>query len=232
MIRFLRFFGLALVGIFSAACGTALTPLSRSPQLVQDPPIGEVRTAQLGDTLLTTSKLTKYSAIRLTEAVNQTTGWLVTAQLKMQGTFVERYKLKDDTCYAPVEQATIDAQRIDALICITPSGQARVINANDPEQEYKIAKPPQYERMTYVDPTAPAFEQELVYNGRAESILKFLYREFVTGTARPAFTQDVQYDLNEGNVIGFKSARLQVIEATNTSITYKVLAHFPPPAAM
>ena len=47
--------------------------------------------------------------------------------------------------------------------------------------------------------------------------------------ARPAFNQDVQYDLSEGKTIGFKGARVEIVEATNTNIRYRVLAHFPPP---
>jgi hypothetical protein len=68
-----------------------------------------------------------------------------------------------------------------------------------------------------------------VYNGRAGNVAKFLYREFVSESARPAFTQDVQYDLGEGKVVGFKSARIEIIDATNTAITYRVLAHFSAP---
>ena len=45
--------------------------------------------------------------------------------------------------------------------------------------------------------------------------------------ARGAFTQEVQYDLNESNIIGFKGARLEVIEATNRNITYRLIENFP-----
>ena len=44
--------------------------------------------------------------------------------------------------------------------------------------------------------------------------------------ARSAFTQEVQYDLKESKIIGFKNVRIEVIEATNSSITYKVLKAF------
>ncbi|EGG28363.1 hypothetical protein IMCC3088_318 [Aequoribacter fuscus] len=59
--------------------------------------------------------------------------------------------------------------------------------------------------------------------------MKFTYREFTaTGYARDAFTQDVQYDLEEGTIIGFKGARIEVLDATNRSIRYRVIEHFPP----
>jgi hypothetical protein len=55
----------------------------------------------------------------------------------------------------------------------------------------------------------------------------YLYREYARDTARPAFSQEVEYDLSEGNVIGFKGARVEVLEATNFFTRYKVLVHFP-----
>ena len=83
------------------------------------------------------------------------------------------------------------------------------------------------ERANWVDITAPNVQQQFIYNGRIDNYVKFTYREFsVGGYARDAFTQDVQYDLNEGNVIGFKGSRIEILEATNRVITYRVLSHF------
>ena len=58
------------------------------------------------------------------------------------------------------------------------------------------------------------------------SNLKFIYREYINDMARPAFNQELQYDLNESNIIGFKGLRIEVIKATNTNIQYKVLSSF------
>ena len=67
---------------------------------------------------------------------------------------------------------------------------------------------------------------ELIYNGRVGDAVKFIYREFQGDLARPSFTQEVQYDLSISSTIGFKEARLEVIEATNTEIRYTVKQHF------
>jgi hypothetical protein len=74
-----------------------------------------------------------------------------------------------------------------------------------------------------------SFKQELIYNGRSGTVLKFLYREISGTTLLYPFTQDVQYDLSEGNVLGFKGARVEVLEASNTKIKYKLVANFPSP---
>jgi hypothetical protein len=41
--------------------------------------------------------------------------------------------------------------------------------------------------------------------------------------ARPAFSQELKYDLAQGTAIGYKGARFEVIRANNTGISYKVL---------
>ena len=43
---------------------------------------------------------------------------------------------------------------------------------------------------------------------------------------KPAFTQDVQYDIEQSNIIGFEDLKLQVTEATNTNIRYILLDNF------
>ncbi len=70
------------------------------------------------------------------------------------------------------------------------------------------------------------FKQELVYNGKSGNIARFLYREYSGNMARPAFTQELTYDLSESKVIGFREVRLQVLGTSNTSIKYKVISGF------
>lgn len=70
------------------------------------------------------------------------------------------------------------------------------------------------------------FQQTLIYLGKSGKLLRFGYREFYKDIARPAFSTEVSYDLGDSDIIGYKKARIQVISATNTSITYKVLSYF------
>lgn len=87
------------------------------------------------------------------------------------------------------------------------------------------------EEIEYIQTTAIAkekdyFKQEFIYNGRVGNALKFIYREYINDYARPAFKQDLQYDLSESEVIGFRGLRIQIISASNTKIEYKVLNYF------
>lgn len=67
-----------------------------------------------------------------------------------------------------------------------------------------------------------AFKQELIYNGKIGNTIKISYREFKNDFARPAFTQEIVYDLSESNVIGFKGMRIEVVEANNSLIKFIV----------
>ncbi|HYC00383.1 MAG TPA: hypothetical protein VEA35_04040 [Ramlibacter sp.] len=68
------------------------------------------------------------------------------------------------------------------------------------------------------------FKRELIYTGRTGNAVSILYREFLNDMARPAFSQQLQYDVGTDPVIGYKGARFEVLKADNTGITYRVLS--------
>lgn len=82
------------------------------------------------------------------------------------------------------------------------------------------------------------FQKELVYTGVSGKVVSLLYREYVAvsfgvysgyqavSLARPAFTQELKYDLSESTIIGFKGARFEVLSADNLGITFKLLRQF------
>jgi hypothetical protein len=84
--------------------------------------------------------------------------------------------------------------------------------------------------MTQTPPTLTqdSFRYIVLYQGKAGSSIKLSFREFKDDYARPAFTQDIQYELNvRGDTeIGFKGMRMLVHSATNTAITYTVIEDF------
>lgn len=69
-------------------------------------------------------------------------------------------------------------------------------------------------------------QQTLIYSGRIGSRIRFGYREFSNNLARPAFSNDVEYDLLESKVVAYKGAMIEIIEATNQYIKYIVKKNF------
>lgn len=84
----------------------------------------------------------------------------------------------------------------------------------------------------HVEPTelGQGFRRELIYSGIAQGTVRLTYREFLSDMARPAFTQELSYDLAAGDEIGFRGARLKVLKATNVALRYQVLKPLDAPA--
>jgi hypothetical protein len=66
------------------------------------------------------------------------------------------------------------------------------------------------------------FRQELIYNGISKGVIRVTYREYSNDMARPAFFQDLVYDLDESDLIQFREFRIKVIDAHNLGIVFVV----------
>lgn len=71
-----------------------------------------------------------------------------------------------------------------------------------------------------------SFQQTLIYNGKVGTKINVGYREFSNSTARPAFNNNVEYDLNESSNIGYKGAEMEIVEATNQHIKFRLIRNF------
>lgn len=70
--------------------------------------------------------------------------------------------------------------------------------------------------------TPDSFQEDLIYTGRSGSTIHMSYREYKQDFARPAFFQELRYDLSESQVIVFKRFTITVLEATNQFIRFRV----------
>ena len=68
-----------------------------------------------------------------------------------------------------------------------------------------------------------AFQAELLYSGTDGRTMRAAYREFVGGTARPAFCQELSFDLSESRIVRFRSVVVEVLEASPLSLRYRVV---------
>lgn len=85
-----------------------------------------------------------------------------------------------------------------------------------------FASPDGWQRKKYY--SDESFQEELIFTGRTDDIIHVSFREYKKDLARPAFFQDLVYDLNKSDIIVFKQYKLQVLDATNEYIKFKVLA--------
>lgn len=71
-------------------------------------------------------------------------------------------------------------------------------------------------------------KREVLYEGAAARVLRLHYREFVNDMARPAFSQELAFDLAASGptIAVVKGARFEVLEAGNEGATVRVVKGF------
>lgn len=80
-----------------------------------------------------------------------------------------------------------------------------------------------FDKFTQFKKDSRNFKFELIYTGKTNNTISIVYREYVNDFARDSFYQNLTYDLNESNLIKFKSIELEVLESSNSELIFKVL---------
>jgi hypothetical protein len=194
---------------------------------IDEPPQNTVITAYVGDTMLRQGERTEHDAIYLREEVKIGTlgGYTFTP-----GYYLKKEEDGNSEYYLPAGGPD--------------SGQVIVSPMADPFQVIRIDKKSgqfcpvsvfniqactsrtNYEKKKYIVASPDSFQQTLIYSGKVGDKISVGYREFLGNLARPAFSNEVEYDLSESKIIGYEGARIEVVEATNQSIKYKVIQNF------
>ena len=69
---------------------------------------------------------------------------------------------------------------------------------------------------------------ELVYTGKENNMIKFLYREYYSYVGnsyiKSDYTVEYKYDLNEGKKIKFRNFEIEIINSNPSSLEYKILS--------
>jgi hypothetical protein len=84
-----------------------------------------------------------------------------------------------------------------------------------------------YSKQELQVPRADSKKMELLYQGYSAKTLRLSYREYVNDFARPAFFQDVSYDIASFPAdITFRTVKLRISGADNSGLHYQVLSGF------
>ncbi len=194
---------------------------------ISEPPIGNVNVANIGDVLLRQGTYTEKDAIRVNQEF--TVGAIGTYTF-FPGYFVKVGQDKKAGYFSP--EIGPEGGRVKAGIITDPYQSMQVYHDKDTVCGVsvfggKVCKDNSpITRLTRPSLEANSFQQALIYSGRVGNKVTIGYRESSNNTARPAFNNDVEYDLTESHIIGYKGARLEIIEANNQTIKYRVLQNF------
>lgn len=72
--------------------------------------------------------------------------------------------------------------------------------------------------------TDESFREELIYTGRTGNTVTITYREYKKEFARPAFYQNLTYDVSQSHEVVFRNYRLELLGADNTGIKFIVVS--------
>lgn len=214
--------GLTLVGC--ATTGTTYTPTQKQ---FSEPPIGSINTASLGDKLLMQGVMTEREALYFPTAQKFTLGSTIGA-----GYYAKQRETAEYEFFSNGTNETGGGTLKDVIGMEMPYGLAlrksdnAICAASMTGGAGGCRDGLQFEKKNWTVAGSNNFQQTLLYNGKVGNKINIAYREFSSDLARPAFNNDVEYDLSESNQIGYKGALLEVIEANNQMIKYKVIKNF------
>lgn len=200
---------------------------------IDRPQAGQITVAELGGAVLETSRSVRYDGMLLENRVT----WLDLFKLRQfaiePGRLVAREADQEFTYYFSDQLSFWDpltglTSRASGGICVGKTDPKRVRAFTTPGScGIQPDQWPRFSAISVVDGNAANFRDELIYGGRSGSTLRFVYREFSVGQPSPTLSMEFQIDLSEGPVFGFRGARIEVLEATNASLKYRVISPFP-----
>jgi hypothetical protein len=220
---------LALLG----ACAT-VQPTAPQHLSVNRPAAGQIVAAGLGDVILERAESTRHDGVLLQNEVS----WFDLLGLRRftlrPGPLVAREADRDFTYYYSDRLTARElaglASSASGGICIRKDDAAyvRVFTTKGfcsvvPDQ------PPRLRPLPVVEQGAENYRQEIIYRGRSGSVLSFVYRELRDDQSYPSLSLDFQIDITDSSAFGLRGARVEVIEATNSRLTYRVISSFAEP---
>lgn len=213
--------------------GCATTPHNYQPQVtnISNPPLNQIATAYVGESLLEQGRAIQADGMKLDSRQ-------VLDKAKMalsSGTYIKIGENEKQEFYLPhkgsdsgkLEQTSLllsfNPVALQSIVIDKSTGKISLISSNVKSYDGDIVN---FTKTKITIKDTNSFQQTLIYNGKVGNKINIGYREFSGDLARPAFTNSVEYDLNESKIIGYKGARVEVVSADNQSIKYKVLQNF------
>lgn len=218
--------------IFSALCLSVLSGCTsihtngggKSVELLDHPPIGVESMAFVGDEMLAKGKKTTVNAIQIHDPL--VVGGILASYTFSPGIYVQSGFSQHKTFFRPVEpNMVIRSALADPYGGMFLNTKTGVICGVATTGGY-VCGDGNFSKTDYTATDLLSFQQTLLYSGKVGNKINISYREFKNGMARQAFSHDVEYDLSSSNIVGYKGAQIEVLNATNSSITYKLIKNF------
>ncbi|GEM_PF-991771 len=223
---------LSLLPFLCLLLGCQTTSIPYSPSLVDGskPELGKVTTASVGDNIVVQQTIERYEAFTLTKRKN-------TAPLSgytfHPGVYVKIGESQRFEYFIPAPGPEgghiVPGSMTGPFKKLSLNKSTGKLCAISSDTTQSCLENPPLVRNTYERDVPGSIQQVLVYNGRIGNTLHIGYREFTNDQARPAFSNEVVYELmDKTNIIRYKGCEIEVINASNQEMEYRVLKNFSP----
>lgn len=220
-----------ILGLVLAACATPSYNYVPAVDTFSAPPLNERTIVHVGDRMLAQGQNTEREALFLDQVVK------ISGYTLSPGYFPKVGESEKSSYFSFSQVQTTDAFG-------TPLGSLQKNLIVDPPQSIEVVRGSKklcvitvfdlhtcregksFEVKTYSFSGESSFQQTLFYNGRVGDKINIGYREYSGDMARPAFSNDVEYDLSASSSISYKGAKIIVHHADNNQIEYTVTKNF------
>jgi hypothetical protein len=215
-------------------CATVTPPPAPQVEYVDLPPLNSEASAEIGETLVAKGKIYVFEGLELLDRITDNgiarEYILEAGSMRLERTDSDGSKFfapPGDSYYVNDKAFGRRVKPLGGYLILRPNGELELTGYYDLTNAGKVfPTAPRFRAGKVLDRAQPNFRQELIYGGRVGSQLRLTYREYAGDLIRPGFAQEAQYDISAESVIGFKGVRIEIIEATNTKLRYRVLKSF------
>ena len=201
---------------------------------IKKPELKETVTISPGESLIYSYIKTTYDAIKLKESIRVVGKYngFKNQYILNQGVLRSAYRGWNGTYYSR-NNAVRQIVSASGTNDLHAGGLFIPDNGSNPSlffESVRMVKEPinravDYEKVKDVSLKEKSFKQEIIFQGITGDEIKLSYREFKNNMSRPAFTQDLTFDILKDKKVGFRGAIFEIIKASNTELKYKVLSH-------
>ena len=198
----------------------------RKIEVLNLPALETVNTAEIGQTMFLKINMVTYNKPTLELAESLVSMYENIYSERVEITF-EHTKKYDVRLWPESRGVTVCTDNV-CLIDFNNSGSFTHISPDGFDLKQLLKKPVKYNLEQGTEYNNESFKYAALYQGKIGNKIKISYREFLNDMARPAFTQNIDYELNDHGptVVGFKGLRIKIIKATNLNITYSVIKDY------
>lgn len=211
-----------VVGLSLAGCVTPSYNSIPRTKSVSYPELNQITTANVGDQMVAQGTLYNQDAL-VVSSVEKIRGYTINP-----GIYNKSGDNENGSFFSSISTSSMPTTNNllydpAKLLLVSKSNQLCVVSVSNSKYCEDTAN---FKIKEVTTENKNSFQQTLIYNGKIGNKINIGYREFSGDFARPAFTNNVEYDLSESKQIGYKGALIDVINASNQSITYKVIKNF------